>query len=185
MSNPLDRWEASIKAGKATEAAIAITFYTHLGMVCEDNTRERVKNPDLKGSCTLDAKLALSPYPSSPTPAGLTSAEHVTLDQSNLADYPADTTIWVVVDYTAAGIQTKGLYYIKAGVAREIIKNNPKRCYSRSSRTAKDKVAKCAISTREMGRHAFPGMTLSETADEVLRAQKHPLASLMQLADID
>lgn len=175
MANALDRWEASIKAGRTTEAAISLTFYKHLGWICEDNTQERVKNPDLRGTSVLEAKLALSPYPSSPTPAGLTSEEHITLDQSNLFDYADDTTIWVVVDYTGSGHKTKGLYYIKAADAKRIIRENPKRCYTRSARTAKDKVAKCALSTKEMGRMAFPGMTLSETADEVLRAQKHPL----------
>ena len=47
--NPLDRWEASIEAGKSAEAAILITFFQHLGMSCVDNTLVNVKNPDLRG----------------------------------------------------------------------------------------------------------------------------------------
>jgi len=185
MSNPLDRWEASIEAGKTAEAAIAITFYLHLGMVCEDNTKERLKNPDLRGNTCFDVKILKSPYPKEITPAGLKQGEHLTLDASNVEDYPDTTMLLMIVDYTGTGVQTKGLYYITAGRVKEILKLNHKRLYSRSQRSAKDKVRKIGISTKECGRIAFPGKTLAESVDEILAAQKHPLLELVKLEDIE
>lgn len=186
MHNPLDRWEASIKAGKAAEAAIAICFFTHMGMVCEDNTLENIKNTDLRGNSQLEIKILKSPYPSAVSPAGLPPEEHLTLDYKNvMEDYDPNITIWMVVDYTPVGIQTKGLYYIKAGAVQQLVKSIPGRVYSRSNRTTKDKSVKIGISTKECGRHAFPGMSLPGTVDEILRAQKHPPESFTTLPDID
>ena len=185
MTNPLDHWEASIRAGKAAEAAIAITFFSHLGMVCQDNTLENVKNTDLRGNSLLEVKILKSPYPAAKSPAGLSPEEHLTLDSINVESYAPHTLIVMVVDYTASGVQTKGLYYITAGQVQALVKSNPKLAYSRSSRTQKDKVAKIAISTKNCGRIAFPGMTLADSVEEVLRAQKHPMDSLVALSDID
>ena len=154
-------------------------------MSCVDNTLVNVKNPDLRGESLLDVKILKSPYPSSPTPAGLSAEEHLTLDYANvMGDYPPHTLLVLVVDYTAAGVQTKGLHFITAGQVQEIVKNNPKRVYSRSARSTKDKIKKVAISTKECGRIAFPSMTMASSVDEILKAQKHPLTTLTSPVDI-
>ena len=180
MSNPLDRWEASIEAGKSAEAAILITFFQHLGLDLHDNTKDNVKNPDLRGECLLDSKILKSPYPAAKTPAGLEAGEHLTLDYINvMEDYPPNTMIVMTVDYTASGVPTKGLYFITAGRVREIVKQNPKRVYMRSNRTAKDKSKKIGISTKECGRIALPAMNMSASVDFIMAAQKHPLAEVV------
>jgi hypothetical protein len=185
MSNPLDRWEASIEAGNAAEAALILMFARHLGITLHPNAVDNPKNPDLRGEFLLDSKVLKSPYPSSPTPAGLTQEEHITLDYSNvMEDYPPDTVLAITVDYTGSGVQTKGFYLIPVFMVREIVKNNPNRVYSRSQRSSKDKSKKVAISTKECARLALPSMTLQETVAAILAAQKHPQPKVLP-ADLD
>ena len=185
MLNPLDNWEASIAEGKAAEAAIAITFFTHLGMYCEDNTKENVKNTDLRGNSLLEVKILRSPYPSAKSPAGLPPEEHLTLDHANIIDADPRVMILMVVDYTGAGLPTKGLFFTTIGKVQSLVAALPKRVYNRSTRSSKDKVKKIGISTRECGRIAFPGMTLPTTVDEILRAQKHPLSTVLHPPEFD
>lgn len=179
MGNPLDSWAASIEAGKAAEAAILITFYKYLGIRLEDNTKENHKNPDLRGEVLLDSKILRTAYPKDKTPAGLSSAEHLTLDYANLFDYPPETLLVMTVDYTGSGLPTKGIYLITAERARDIVNQHPNRIYTRSRRSASDKDKKVGISTRECARIAFPAMTLADSAEEVMLAQKHPLVKVV------
>lgn len=173
--NPLDRWEASIREGKAAEAALAISYYKHQGMICTDNTTENIKATDLRGNVLIEAKYLNSPYPREKTPAGLSNKEHLTLDYANVVSADPNIKVVLVVDYTNAGVPTKGHYYIRMGTVHEIIKNNPTRVYLRSSRSNLDKSKKVGISTKECGRDAFPGMTLSETVDEIVRNKVYNL----------
>ena len=176
MSNPLDRWEASIEAGHSAEAAIILTFHQFLGISLYSNTKENVKNPDLRGEVLLEHKILKSSYPKPITPAGLPQAEHLTLDYSNVMNYPPNTMIVMTVDYTRDGLPTKGLYFITAGRVHEIIAQNPERIYLRSQRSAKDKSKKVGISTKECGRVAFPGMTMPESVEQVMAARKKSVA---------
>lgn len=174
-TNPLDRWEVSIEAGNAGENKVARILTDRLGWVVQRNNLEDPKAEDLlitiPATCatfTLDVKWLSSPYPSSPTPARLHAAEHLTLDVSNVEKYPPGTVIMCVVDYTQAGEKaqpTKGVFCITAGRVQTIMAHQPYRMYSRSQRTMKDKVRKVAVSIKECKVLCIDGLTQEQTAD--------------------
>ena len=185
MSDPKNAWAASIKAGKAAEAAIAITFFTYLGMICEDNTREDVKATDLRGNAVIEVKHLCAPYPAAVSPAGLPPEEHITLDYANIMKADPRIMLTMPVDYTGKGIQTKGLYLLTVGAVQQIVRDNPGRVYTRSGRTSQDKVKKIGISTKECGRLAYPGMSLAGTVDAVNCAMVALPGDGLLLPDID
>ncbi len=166
MASPLNSWSASVKAGATAEVRMIDALEEHLGWIF-------VKHPngtdiDLVGGGILDIKALRCPYPSSPTPSGLTPATHLTLDYANVFKYSDSALIVMAVDYTAAEVPTKGVYYISAGRVKEIIQEHPGRVYSRSSRSRQDKVKKIGISTDDAGLIVFPGMTIEQSADLIL-----------------
>ena len=172
MSSPLNKWEASVVDGRLGELAVIHAFLANMGITLVDNAQEQHKNPDLAGKLLAEIKILKSPYPSSPTPSNLMRENHLTLDVSNVDDYPPETMIIMAVDYTEAGLHTKGLYYILAGMVQQLMDKQPKRIYSRSYRGDKDKTLKVGVSTRECGVITFPGRTMSQTVDLVLDRQE-------------
>ena len=104
-------------------------------------------------------KYLTTPYPPcKATPSGLDFREHLTLDVSNINDYPNNTLLLLVVDYTKKDVPVKGIFIISSDRVKEIMAQTPGRVYKRSERTKSDKVLKVGISIRECGRIAFPSV---------------------------
>lgn len=162
--SPLNQWDLALTEGKLAELAFAILLEKHLGIRVSPNNTENVKAVDCRGEFLADVKILKSPYPSQKTPSGLDKSEHITLDVANVDKYADDVAIQMIVDYTAAGVQTAGWYWITAGRVREIMAKHPERVYSRSARTAKDKSVKVGISINESNQVRLGNMTGKETA---------------------
>ena len=163
MASELNQWGAALSEGKLAEMAFATLMQKYMGIKVTRNNIENIKAEDCKCEFLADIKFLRSPYPSAKTPAGLDRDEHLTLDVANVDKYSDETTIVMIVDYTEAGVETEGFYFITAGEVRSIIQKHPERVYSRSARTSKDKVRKVGISTNEACQIRFGNMTGKET----------------------
>ena len=155
MVSPLNNWNLSKAAGESMERSFVRVMYTQFGLEATHENEIDKKKLDLNITCDADVKFLTAPYPSSPTPAGLTAHTHLTLDVANVTKYPANTLIFMVVDYRKAGVETCGLFWISAGKVVEIMEQQPKRVYSRSFRSNSDKVLKVAISRKSALRCCF------------------------------
>jgi hypothetical protein len=170
-ASELNAWTPALAEGKRAEYAFGMLLLKHMGINVTPNNIENQRAVDFRGDFVGDVKFLRSPYPSSPTPAGLPREEHLTLDVANVDKYPDHTLIIMCVDYTSAGLETQGLYFITAGKVREIIAKNPKRVYKRSQRTQKDKVLKIGISSKQdAGQVRFPEMSAKMTAQAITTA---------------
>lgn len=169
--SPLNNWKSSISEGKLAELAFADLLLKHMGIKLGENNAENVRAEDYSGVFIADLKYLKKPYPSSPTPSGLTRDEHATLDHANILKYDDNVLIIMVVDYTGDDSDTKGLFFITAGKVKELLLENPKLKYSRSSRSHADKVVKIGVSLfKHCGRIAFPMHGGAETAALIGRA---------------
>lgn len=165
--SPLNAWSASVVAGARMEEAFRASLAERLGITIVKNNAADVRASDFRLECEVDVKYLQSPYPSDPTPANLSPATHLTLDVANITKYSPSTIIFMVVDYTERGVDTKGVYFVTAGRVAEIMESMPERVYRRSSRTHKDKIVKVGISVNETLTFAFPGMTTAQTVDAI------------------
>lgn len=160
-------WKEAKSVGRSAEMALIQALSKHVGLDLIRNNAENVKAEDARLDCYVDVKFLETPYPSSPTPSGLSRNEHLTLDVANIEKYPDSTLLFMIVDYRASDVDTAGLYLISAGKVRSIMTENPKRLYSRSSRSLKDKIRKVGISTSECAVLAFPSCDHKETVSVV------------------
>lgn len=160
-------WSEAKAVGRSAEDALIRALAAHVGLDLIRNNAENVKALDARLDCLVDVKFLGTPYPSSPTPSGLRRDEHLTLDVANIEKYPDSTMLFMVVDYRASDVDTAGLFIISAGKVRAIMAQNPKRVYSRSSRSTKDKMRKIGISTEECAVLAFPALDQFDTVTAV------------------
>lgn len=101
--------------------------------------------PDLRiGSVEVEIKTAFTPYPKAITPSGLPCEEHITIDYANVLNYNDNLPIFILMAY-----DKPRLLFITAGEIKAIIKANPKRIYTRSPRSPKDKNKKIGIAASE------------------------------------
>jgi hypothetical protein len=169
MASELNQWDKALSEGKLMEVAFAVLMKKHLGINVTPNNLENVKAVDNTCTFVSDLKFLRSPYPSQKTPAGLDREEHLTLDVANIDKYSDDTLLAMVVDYTESGVDTEGFYLIPVREVRAIMERDPKRVYTRSARTSKDKSVKVGISINEAAQIRFGGMSGKETGEAFVK----------------
>lgn len=150
----MNKWTETIQRGQKVEAFVKQELLPSVGISCILNNQVKKTDIDLRiGAVLIEIKTAFTPYPCEITPSGLNTSEHLTLDYANIEKYDDDVKILFLVRYNNPRV-----CWIRAGKVKEIIRNNPKRIYSRSGRTFKDKRKKIGIAFSECEdlTHLFP-----------------------------
>lgn len=141
----MNKWSETFQRGRKTEEFVKQDLFPSVGVNCVLNNKIDQTSIDMKiGTIPVEVKTAFTPYPSSPTPAGLSAEEHLTLDYSNIEKYDDNVRILFIVRYKEPRV-----CWILTKKVKQIIQDNPQRVYLRSGRTFKDKYKKIGIALSE------------------------------------
>jgi len=168
VGSKLNVWNKSRRVGERVEDIVREALNA-VGHSLNKNNDEVKTEVDLASAnnARVEVKCAFTPYPSSPTPAKLSSKEHLTLDVANIDKYDDDVFIVFAIHYP----ETKGIYAIEVRKCKEIIRDNPRRVYLRSARTGKDKLKKVGISLAECFEVKVPRKFLTRIAKVATSAE--------------